>query len=526
MANAMTNPNLPPTTSRVSPKTVQKAMTALFKWRDSKSKTEKPQLLNNEEFIYLILTLKKIPSQARTNPYKIPLPKPLLQSQDLCLIIDDRPHSNLDKPAAKSKIESDQIPISKVLKLSKLKTDYRPFEAKRKLCDSYDMFFVDKRIVPLLPALLGKHFFKKKKVPVPVDLKHKNWKEQIDKACSSALFYLRTGTCCVVKVAKLSMGKEEIVENVMAAINGVVEIVPEKWDGVRSLHLRLLDSLALPVYQVVPEVTLKVEGVEEEEKKEVEEGEGEKAGEDEGKKGERVDKKKKKKKGRIHEVRYMDLNVGEVFDEDELGSDKDEDVSDLQDSENAEMGSGELGRKKRKKGDKTEGKDSAKSDSKRLKKSAKVKNKDGLTENNDELLAAKAKKEDSVKKRKVGLSVEDEKTKSAKVKNKVGLTENNDGLLAAKGNKEDGVKKKKVGLSVEDENLAKAKNKVGLKEKRDELLAAKVKKEDSAKKRKKAGLSVEDEKSGEKKVKKKSDLVKLKSGEKEVKAKKGKKAVE
>ncbi|KAJ0043709.1 hypothetical protein Pint_19235 [Pistacia integerrima] len=111
------------------------------------------------------------------------------------------------------------------------------------------MFFADKRVVTLLSKLLGKHFFKKrKKIPVPVDLKHKNWKEQIEKVCGSALLYLRTGTCSVLKVGKVSMDAKEIVENVMAAINGIAEIVP---GNVRSLHLKMLESLALPVYQAV-----------------------------------------------------------------------------------------------------------------------------------------------------------------------------------------------------------------------------------------------------------------------------------
>ncbi|OMO56041.1 Ribosomal protein L1 [Corchorus olitorius] len=242
----------------VSPETVGKAVKALLKWKDAQSNIQKPQLLGDDELFYLIVTLKKIPQNPRVNPHKIPLPHPLLdpssEPAELCLIIDDRSKSGLTKDAASKKIKSENIPISKVIKYSKLKTDYKAFEAKRKLCDSYDMFFADKRIIPLLPRLLGKQFFKKKKIPIPVDLKHHNWKEQIEKGCASALLFLSTGTCSVVKVGKLSMGKEEIVENVIAAINGIADIVPSKWSNIRSFHLKLLDSLALPVYQAVPDL--------------------------------------------------------------------------------------------------------------------------------------------------------------------------------------------------------------------------------------------------------------------------------
>ncbi|KAK9933641.1 hypothetical protein M0R45_020828 [Rubus argutus] len=60
------------------------------------------------------------------------------------------------------------------------------------------------------------------------------------------------------------MSAEQIVENVVVAISG---IVPRKWSGVRSFHLKLLESLALPVYQAVPDETLlKIEGGKDSEK--------------------------------------------------------------------------------------------------------------------------------------------------------------------------------------------------------------------------------------------------------------------
>ncbi|XP_010504822.1 PREDICTED: ribosomal L1 domain-containing protein 1-like [Camelina sativa] len=313
-------------TSRVSPKTVRSAIDGLINWRSEKSKTEKPQLLEQDEVLYLFVTLKKIPQTSRTNAHRIPLPHPLINpseySPELCLIIDDRPKSGLTKADVMKKIKSENIPITKVLKLSKLKSDYKPFEAKRKLCDSYDMFFADRRILPLLPRLIGKKFFARKKIPVAIDLQHKNWKEQIEKACGSAMFFMRTGTCCVVKVGKLSMESSQIAENVMATLNGVVEILPNKWKFVRSLHLKLSESLALPIYQAVPDLKLKIDAfgsgknVVKEEKK----GEVEEVADDASEKS--VSVKGKRKKGMIHEVRYMDSNISEVLDEDEIGADE------------------------------------------------------------------------------------------------------------------------------------------------------------------------------------------------------------
>lgn len=44
-----------------------------------------------------------------------------------------------------------------------LKTEYKPYEAKRRLLGNFDMFISDDRIRRLLPSHLGKHFYERKK---------------------------------------------------------------------------------------------------------------------------------------------------------------------------------------------------------------------------------------------------------------------------------------------------------------------------------------------------------------------------
>ena len=53
--------------------------------------------------------------------------------------------------------------IAKIIDISKLRKKYKEFEAKRILCNSFDLFLADERVLPLLPKLLGKYFFNKKK---------------------------------------------------------------------------------------------------------------------------------------------------------------------------------------------------------------------------------------------------------------------------------------------------------------------------------------------------------------------------
>ncbi|XP_052182321.1 uncharacterized protein LOC127794989 [Diospyros lotus] len=356
------------TVSRVSPDAVERAVSALLKWRTAHSANQKPHLFDqDDDFVYLVLTQKKIPQKSRINAHKIPLPHALQDgaSSELCLIIDDRPKSSkLTSDMAKKKIKSENIPIAKVLKLSKLKSDYKPFEAKRKLCDSYDMFFADKRVIPLLPKLLGKQFFKKKKIPVPVDLTHNNWKEQIERACSSALLYVAKGTCSVVRVAKPSMESGDIVENVVAAIDRIVEVIPKKWAGLRSLHLKFLESLALPIYQALPDAKLKIEG------RNTDNGSDEGIKEASEGHGKLIQKKVASKKGRIHEVRYMDDEVG--GQEDELATEDDDNEAEKignGDSMAEQVPSLKAEKKSRKLGGKAgEGEEGDKSEGKKVKK--------------------------------------------------------------------------------------------------------------------------------------------------------------
>ncbi|KAD3068446.1 hypothetical protein R6Q59_017540 [Mikania micrantha] len=246
---------------RIPQVTIRKAVISLLKWKKKQISDQKSPISGDiDDHIYLLLTLNKIPHQNFTKtPNKITFPHSLRTSPESCrscLIIDDRPKPNSQKLTfdfADKKIKSLGIPISKIIKLSKLKSDYRSYESKVDLFNSFDLFLADLRIISMLPEILGKVFYnKKKKIPVPVDLRRDgDWKEEIEMGFCCSLLWLGKGTCSVVKVGKFEgMKVEEIVDNVVAAVDGVVEVVPKKWVGVKSFHLKFFDSLALPIYQV------------------------------------------------------------------------------------------------------------------------------------------------------------------------------------------------------------------------------------------------------------------------------------
>ncbi|ONK70458.1 uncharacterized protein A4U43_C05F33930 [Asparagus officinalis] len=87
----------------------------------------------------------------------------------------------------------------------------------------------------------------------------------------------------------------------MAAVEGAMEVVPRRWKNLRSVHVKTADSVALPVYQKVPEIGMKIEGVwdekEGEKKRKREEEKKEKKGNTDEDVGVEKRPKKKLKKG-------------------------------------------------------------------------------------------------------------------------------------------------------------------------------------------------------------------------------------
>lgn len=240
---------------------VEKAIIALKRYLGSHDSNE---LLNEDEdeFLYVLVSLKTShPSHRTDKPVCIPLPHPLYSEEglELCLFVKDD-KSGKGHKAAKKKLETqaDKAGVSKVVGTSKLRTKYESFESKRNLCRQYDLFIADDRILPSLPKLLGKSFFKKKKQPIPIDLTVKDWKTQIDKARQCTTLFLSGGSCLSIKVARNSHQVNEVLSNVLSVLEAIAEKVPKKWDNVQAVFLKSADSVALPVYQSAPAVPTKI----------------------------------------------------------------------------------------------------------------------------------------------------------------------------------------------------------------------------------------------------------------------------
>uniref|UniRef100_A0A7S0S7C7 Ribosomal protein L1 n=1 Tax=Mantoniella antarctica TaxID=81844 RepID=A0A7S0S7C7_9CHLO len=243
--------------SRVDPAQVAKAVAALTTHIEKVRSEGKSQLFDEDgdgDTYNLMISMRKVPAKGSNKLVPIAIPHPLLNLDvaEVCLIVKD--HLGEGHKDAKKRVAAmEKCGVAKVLGISKLRNNYKPHEAKRKLCDSYDLFCADARVLPLLPKLLGKTFFKKKRQPVPVDLTKKDWPAQIRKAAAATYVHMGAGTCISVKVGKSAQSQAEVVANALAAIAGAVEVIPRKWANVQCIYMKTIESVALPIYNAMPE---------------------------------------------------------------------------------------------------------------------------------------------------------------------------------------------------------------------------------------------------------------------------------
>jgi len=217
-----------------------------------KSKNSASPLFEDDDTISVIIALKKIPEKVSVKPIQIDIPHPLFgEDAEICVFVKD-PQSDFKKL-----FDQQGVKVSKVIGLAKLRANYKRFEEKRKLCNSYNLFLTDSRIVHFLPKLLGKAFFLKKRQPIPIDLT-RNIPLQLQKArCSTSLFFTG-GACCAIRAARTSFSPNEVVENVAGCIKSAVERIPKKWKNIQSIHIKTSTSVALPLYNSLPLVPVKI----------------------------------------------------------------------------------------------------------------------------------------------------------------------------------------------------------------------------------------------------------------------------
>ncbi|XP_006894582.1 PREDICTED: ribosomal L1 domain-containing protein 1-like [Elephantulus edwardii] len=229
---------------------VKKAVKALLAHVQSRKKANEV-LLNEKEPFFLMVVLWKIPKKELRA--RLSLPHAIRSDlSEICLFTKDEPNLTAEKTEHfyrdllnKHKIKT----ISQVISLQTLKKEYKPYEAKLRLLGSFDLFLTDARIRRLLPSIIGKHFYLRKKVPVSVNLLAKDLAKEINNCVGGTVLNIsKSGSCSTIRVGHTGMKIQQVVENVVAVAKGLSEKLPEKWESVKLLYLKTERSVALPIF--------------------------------------------------------------------------------------------------------------------------------------------------------------------------------------------------------------------------------------------------------------------------------------
>jgi len=246
---------------------VQRAVGSLLKFvGDQQAKAPVGQLFEEDEIIYVTVALKKSPHPAgprKVKPIRLPVPHPLFTTEgaEVCLFVKDSKGEGHKAAKARLAKFTAKGGVTKIIGLSKLRSKYESHEAKRQLCGSYDLFLADERVLPSLPKLIGKSFFKKKKAPIPIDIRAPSFPDAVRRCVERSTFMAPpAGSCVTVRAARSSMAPGAAVENVLAVLAGVVAHVPKRWSNVQAVYVKTGDSVALPVYQTLPDKPVRIEG--------------------------------------------------------------------------------------------------------------------------------------------------------------------------------------------------------------------------------------------------------------------------
>uniref|UniRef100_A0A1B0GH80 Uncharacterized protein n=1 Tax=Lutzomyia longipalpis TaxID=7200 RepID=A0A1B0GH80_LUTLO len=200
---------------------------------------EKKSILDSDFKYSLQITLFKIPRGAgRLN--KMLLTHSLIDDTDeVCLVVKD-----LERGAKKDFEPTNNhfeevlrvagvTRINRILSVNELKKNYGPFEAKLKLCQSFEVFLVDSRVYNRTVPLLGKHFLKRKKLPIALKMDCEDLNEAIAKALKYTIYrQSNSGNVLSIDVGKHRMTAEDITDNVCQVINHLKSDTLGGWNNI------------------------------------------------------------------------------------------------------------------------------------------------------------------------------------------------------------------------------------------------------------------------------------------------------
>lgn len=223
----------------------RRALTALHAHLSRAAASSADLLADSAVPVYVILGLKTILEKASLKPIKLAVPHGINKGS-VCLITKD-PASEFEalleeKGCAKL--------VERVYAISDLRKEHVPYEAKRALAASYDVFVADERVIPLLPPILGKAFFKKKKQPRSIDMTKEDLAAELSATISGTQLLISKGTTQSIRIGDTGHSVDQLIENLNAVLSVVKKV--GGWENIQSVTVKSAESVGVPVWNSLP----------------------------------------------------------------------------------------------------------------------------------------------------------------------------------------------------------------------------------------------------------------------------------
>lgn len=115
------------------------------------------------------------------------------------------------------------------------------------LAKKYDAFIASETIIKQIPRLLGPGLSKAGKFPTPVS-QADSIEEKVKELQSTVKFQLKRALCFGVAVGHVKMDKEEILSNIILALNFLVSLLKKNWNNVLSVTIKSTMGKPFRVY--------------------------------------------------------------------------------------------------------------------------------------------------------------------------------------------------------------------------------------------------------------------------------------
>ncbi|KDN38518.1 putative ribosomal protein L10a.e, cytosolic [Tilletiaria anomala UBC 951] len=107
----------------------------------------------------------------------------------------------------------------------------------KKLAKKYDAFLASEALIKQIPRLLGPGLSKAGKFPTPVS-HSEDLEKKVNEVKSTIKFQLKKVLCLGVAIGNAEMSEDQLLANVMLAINFLVSLLKKGWQNVGSLHCK------------------------------------------------------------------------------------------------------------------------------------------------------------------------------------------------------------------------------------------------------------------------------------------------